>query len=217
LHSLHYRGALRVAKRENGIRLYEATTLDHAPLDPAERLRQLVLIIASILGPLPERSLQASLRHLAHGAPSLRGRGSVVKQLIQNGDLAHAQLAESRYVWPATLLSTTLPNESVRFLAPFDPLVWDRQRFAQFWDWEYRFEAYTPLAKRKLGYYAMPMLWRNEVIGWVNVANRSGRVTIESGFQKKKPTDSTFKNEFDAEVSRMKSFLSRNAEVASSG
>ena len=33
------------------------------------------------------------------------------------------------------------PEEAVRFLAPFDPLVWDRLRFEHFWGWAYRFEA----------------------------------------------------------------------------
>jgi len=55
------------------------------------------------------------------------------------------------------------PPARVRFLAPFDPVVWDRRRFAQLWSWEYRFEAYTPARKRVLGYYAMPLLWRDRV------------------------------------------------------
>ena len=51
----------------------------------------------------------------------------------------------------------------VRLLAPFDPIVWDRRRFELLWGWPYRFEAYTPVAKRKLGYYALPLLWRDRV------------------------------------------------------
>ena len=62
----------------------------------------------------------------------------------------------------------------VRLLAPFDPVVWDRRRFELFWGWPYRFEAYTPLAKRKLGYYALPMLWRDRVVGWANLSVRDG-------------------------------------------
>ena len=59
-------------------------------------------------------------------------------------------------------------------LAPFDPLVWDRRRFELFWGWRYRFEAYTPAAKRTLGYYALPLLWRDRVIGWANVTSSRG-------------------------------------------
>ena len=50
----------------------------------------------------------------------------------------------------------------MRLLAPFDPVVWDRRRFEMFWGWAYRFEAYTPAAKRQLGYYALPLLWRDQ-------------------------------------------------------
>ena len=49
---------------------------------------------------------------------------------------------------------------------PFDPVVWDRRRFELLWAWGYRFEAYTPLSKRRLGYYALPLLWGDRVIGW---------------------------------------------------
>jgi uncharacterized protein YcaQ len=42
------------------------------------------------------------------------------------------------------------PGRDVRFLAPFDPIVWDRRRFELFWGWPYRFEAYTPPRTRRL-------------------------------------------------------------------
>ena len=62
----------------------------------------------------------------------------------------------------------------MRLLAPFDPVVWDRRRFEILWGWAYRFEAYTPVPKRKLGYYALPLLWRDRVIGWANVSADDG-------------------------------------------
>ena len=48
---------------------------------------------------------------------------------------------------------------------PFDPVVHDRTRFELLWGWTYRFEAYTPAPKRKRGYYALPLLWRDRAIG----------------------------------------------------
>jgi uncharacterized protein YcaQ len=53
---------------------------------------------------------------------------------------------------------SAVATENVRLLAPFDPVVHDRARFEILWGWSYRFEAYTPVAKRKLGYYALPLL-----------------------------------------------------------
>ncbi|XXT00609.1 crosslink repair DNA glycosylase YcaQ family protein [Sorangium sp. So ce363] len=51
------------------------------------------------------------------------------------------------------------PDEAVRLLAPFDPVVWDRRRFELLWGWAYRFEAYVPAPNRKLRYYALPRPW----------------------------------------------------------
>ncbi len=207
LQALHYRGLLRVSGRQNGIRLYAPTPNRSGELEPAERLRKLVLLIASILAPLPERSLRAALQHLAHAAPNLTGRHTVVSNLIASGELASATVDELRYVWPAARIVRKEPEPRVRFLAPFDPLVWDRRRFEHFWDWAYRFEAYTPISKRKLGYYAMPLLWRDEVVGWVNISHRNGELSIQPGFSNERPDEPAFQAEFEAEVERFRAFI----------
>ena len=117
-----------------------------------------------------------------------------------------------------------LAPETVRLLAPFDPVVHDRSRFKLLWGWVYRFEAYTPAPKRKLGYYALPLLWRDRVIGWGNLALKSDTVpkynlgtrtrmgtralTVELGYVAgAPPRDRTFKGELEAELERMRVFL----------
>ncbi|QDK80625.1 winged helix-turn-helix domain-containing protein [Spirosoma sp. KCTC 42546] len=209
LQSLHYHGALRVAERANGIRLYALANRQHEPMEPSERLRQLVLLIANLLGPLSDRSLRAVVQHLSRGAPTLEGRQSSVKKLIESGELAYAVVDSIRYVWPGWWAIDNRPNETVRFLAPFDPLSWDRARFEHFWDWLYRFEAYTPPAKRQLGYYAMPMLWRDDIIGWVNISNQNGNFFVEPGFKKDVSNDQDFDREYEAEVERFRLFLQK--------
>jgi uncharacterized protein len=119
-------------------------------------------------------------------------------------------------LWRADHILTNRPNETVRFLSPFDPLVWDRRRFESFWGWQYRFEAYVPAPKRKLGYYAMPLLWRDDVIGWVNASNPAGELTVEPGFKKAKPSERAFRVEFDAEVARLRTFLKKRNTSARS-
>jgi uncharacterized protein YcaQ len=95
----------------------------------------------------------------------------------------------------------------VRLLTPFDPVVWDRDRFEMLWGWVYRFEAYTPAPKRKLGYYAMPLLWRDRVIGWGNLSVKNGDLQSDLGYVSSPPRDRAFKRELEAELDRMRAFL----------
>ena len=207
LEALHYRGLLRIAGRENGVRLYQAARDQEEYLAPEERLRKLILLIAAILAPLPERSLRATLRLLAYGAPTLPDRPKVLKMLLDRGELSAEEVQGVRYVWPAGHLDTMEAPPEVRFLAPFDPLVWDRYRFEHLWGWAYRFEAYTPPAKRRMGYYALPLLWGEEVIGWVNVTRNGGGFDAEAGFVNTKPKGRLFKQAFEREVERIRRFL----------
>ena len=54
-----------------------------------------------------------------------------------------------------------------RLLAPLDPLIYDRRLTAALWDFEYTWEVYTPPAKRVRGYYALPVLAREQLVGHV--------------------------------------------------
>jgi uncharacterized protein YcaQ len=213
LQRLHHRGILRIAGRENGIRLYAPTARKREAIEPGERLRQLVLLVAKILAPLPESSLRKTVQMLASYAPAFKGKYSAVTALIDSQELASAHLDGLRYVWPAGRVVRKEPPDVVRFLAPFDPLVWDRRRFEHFWGWPYRFEAYTPPPKRKLGYYAMPLLWRADVIGWVNISKRLETLHVKPGFSKEQPSEPSFRREFDAEVERFRRFLDDSAEL----
>jgi uncharacterized protein YcaQ len=50
-------------------------------------------------------------------------------------------------------------------LSPFDPLVWDRQRARELFDFDYMIECYTPAPKRRYGYFTLPILHRGQLIG----------------------------------------------------
>ncbi len=56
-------------------------------------------------------------------------------------------------------------GESIRFLPPLDNLLWSRKRLEDLFEFEYRWEIYTPAVKRKYGYYAMPILAGDRLIG----------------------------------------------------
>ncbi len=147
------------------------------------------------------------IARLRYGAPQWR------VDLAAAMTRAKARLAQVRidgvdWYWPAgeRPQRATL-DDRVRLLAPFDPVVWDRRRFELFWGWPYRFEAYTPLAKRKLGYYALPMLWRDRVVGWANLSVRDGGMQHELGFAGRRPSELPFATELDAELDRVRGFL----------
>ena len=79
------------------------------------------------------------------------------------------------------------------------------------WDWAYRFEAYTPVKKRKHGYYALPLLWRDRVIGWANVTAREQTIDVETGYVSgRKPRDREFTRALDADIEAMRAFLKSN-------
>ena len=58
-----------------------------------------------------------------------------------------------------------MDGAGVAFLAPLDPLAWDRDMLLRLWDFDYRWEVYVPLAKRRWGYYVLPLLWGDRLVG----------------------------------------------------
>jgi len=115
------------------------------------------------------------------------------------------------WYWPASESPRSARwrlDDEVRLLTPFDPVVWDRRRFTILWDWIYRFEAYTPAPKRKLGYYALPLLWRGRVIGWGNLSVSGGQLHGSFGYVSDKAArDPAFDAGLEAELARIRMFL----------
>ena len=60
-------------------------------------------------------------------------------------------------------------EDLVHILSPFDPLVINRRRLARFFGYEHLFEAYVPAAKRKLGYFALPVLVGERVVAAIDI------------------------------------------------
>ncbi|MCP2041403.1 uncharacterized protein YcaQ [Neisseria sp. HSC-16F19] len=213
LEGLHYRGQLRVAGRAQGIRLYQ--TAQHPPQDDsptakAGRAQALLALVLHTYAPLPDASLGYLAGLLDYGAPHLR---AAIRTALQQArrNWPQARINGVTWYWTAEEDPQTCrwrEDGRVRLLAPFDPLVWDRRRFALFWGWEYKFEAYVPAAKRRYGYYALPMLWRGDIIGWANVRQEGGAVAAECGYVAgAAPSDAAFAGALEAELARFEQFL----------
>lgn len=207
---MHYKGMLRVVRRENGIRIYAAQQHGEGPASAHERRRHidaLVDAVVHIYAPVPAPSLHYIVRRLRYAAPHWAGELTKAQQRAR-ARLPHVKIDGHTWFWPESDTTTLQDFDGVRLLAPFDPVVWDRRRFELFWDWAYRFEAYTPAPKRKLGYYALPLLWRDQVIGWANVTRRNDRIVTEFGYVNgKAPRDRGFKHALEEDVEAMREFL----------
>jgi len=212
LDDMHYRGLVRIARRESGVRVYAAADLHQLRVteDVAATMDALVNAIVVKYAPLPGPSLRALVTHLRLGAPQWAGkRMAAVGRATAR--LPSAQIAGQRWYWPEGESPASRryePDDSVRLLAPFDPIVWDRRRFEQLWGWAYRFEAYVPASRRVRGYYALPLLWRDEVIGWANAAARDGCLVVQTGYVRgTAPRDRRYHAALDEEAARMATFL----------
>lgn len=209
LELMHYKGMLRVSRREHGIRIYATQQHGEGPVGAAARrahIDSLVDTVVSLYAPVPATSLGFIVSRLRYAAPHWRGelRSALVRAKHR---LAHATIDGHTWYWPDGHTETD-ETDGVRLLAPFDPVVWDRRRFELLWDWAYRFEAYTPAPKRKLGYYALPLVWRDRIIGWANVALRDGTIDAQVGYVNgRAPRDRGYKSALDAEIEAMRAFL----------
>ena len=219
---MHYRGLLRVARREAGIRIYAAHEQPSAPRDRTgrrARIDALIDVVVRKYSPLPAASLSVVVRRLRYAVPQWEGELAAALARARQR-LASARVEGVDWFWPrdealeplgrreGPTLQGDAPNPRVRLLAPFDPLVWDRRRFEILWGWAYRFEAYTPVVKRKLGYYALPLLWRDRVIGWGNLSIDDGVLRADVGYVSgAAPRDREYRRALEDELQRMREFL----------
>jgi uncharacterized protein YcaQ len=210
LDGMHYRGLLRIARREGGIRIYAERKSHDAPPDVDDAMDRLVDVLVDKYAPLPATTLSRLIMMLALAVPHWRHARKAALARAK-ARLPNARVGNQVWYWregedPRSRRHRVA--DEVRLLAPFDPVVWDRLRFEILWGWAYRFEAYTPAPKRVRGYYALPLLWRDEVIGWGNLSVVDGRLVPVFGFvQGRAPRERAFREALDAELARMETFL----------
>jgi uncharacterized protein YcaQ len=222
LDGMHYRGLLRVARRETGTRVYEA--VDHLPADddPAarhDRARRLLMTIVDKYAPLPSASLGYLARLLEYGAPHLKGETRTLLAELR-AELPQVRIAGVTWLWtpgedPAAG-KWRVDDSRARLLAPFDPVVWDRRRFELLWGWTYKFEAYTPAVKRTMGHYALPLLFGDQAVGWANatLVDKS-RLEAHFGFVDKSWARApALSSAIEAELGLMAEFLQLDRNAA---
>jgi uncharacterized protein YcaQ len=105
--------------------------------------------------------------------PEYPGRNALREELVELGELVPVEVESmrgkrfviKRDVGP--LQAPPEPSLSVAFLPPFDPLVWDRDLLGSLFDFEYVWELFVPPAKRRWGWYVLPILFGDRFVGRV--------------------------------------------------
>jgi uncharacterized protein YcaQ len=175
-------GALGLARRDGNRRYY----------DLIERLLPAKVLARKV--PLEEQLRHKLLsRYRAHGLlgvggpgdvfgglgpakpderwPGYPGRNALREELVERGDLVSVEvegLRGKRLVVSEDVNLLEAPPEpppSVAFVPPFDPIVWDRKLLASLFEFEYVWELFHPPAKRRWGWYVLPIVFRDSFVG----------------------------------------------------
>jgi uncharacterized protein YcaQ len=117
------------------------------------------------------------------------------EELIESGELVSVDVEGvrgKRFVVRDEVESLVEPPElppSVAFLSPFDPLIWDRAFLASLFGFDYVWDLFHPPAKRRFGWYVLPMLFRDRFVGRIEprIEREKGTVQViglwwEDGF-----------------------------------
>jgi uncharacterized protein YcaQ len=193
-------GKLMIARRENFHRIYDLTERVHPPaaglvLPTLEQAHHLMTERAvKALGITQARWVNDVFRTKPRCKDAdlkpLLNTGRIVQATVQGWDAPayihadHVPLAQTLAAGKQRATHTTL-------LSPFDLVVWDRERALAMFDFDYRIECYTPEAKRKYGYFVLPILRRGQLVGRLDAkAHRSEGVFevkalhLEQGIQR---------------------------------
>jgi len=183
LELLFWRGELMVSERRGFERVYdlpERVLPEHVDTTcPGENElgRFLVRRALQSLGLAREAEIRGHIR--AAGRETI---ARALRELLEAGEVRELTVAGTDGVYYAareTLERRSpgpLRERKVRLLSPFDNLVIDRERIRRLFGFDYALECYVPAPKRKFGYFALPILWGDELVGRLDpAADRKGR------------------------------------------
>ena len=175
-------GVLGLARRDGNRRYYDllerllpADLLAHEiPLEEQLRHKMLSRYRAhGLLGASPGADILGGLGPAKPDPrwPGYPGRNALRDELVELGKLVPVEVEDvrgKRFVLDddvALLEAPPEPQPSVAFLPPFDPLVWDRGLLGSLFGFEYVWELFIPPTKRRWGWYVLPMLFGDRLVG----------------------------------------------------
>jgi uncharacterized protein YcaQ len=172
LEALFDRGELMIAGRRNFQRIYDLQERvmpgwDDADAPPAQEVaRELTLRAVKALGVATGPWIRDYFR-LGAGTTM-----AALRALTQEEKLLPVRIEgvdQPAYILPESLDLDPGPYEGAQsrtaLLSPFDPIVWDRRRGRELFGFDYLIECYTPAPKRVYGYFTLPILWQERLVG----------------------------------------------------
>ena len=169
---LFFAGVLTTATRRGTFeRVYDLTervlpvNIQSLPTpSPDEAQRELLRLSSRALGVATEFDLRDYYR-----LPVADTKARLA-ELVEAGDLVPVEVEgwkQPAFLDPAARQPRRI--EARALLAPFDPLIWERDRTERIFGFFYRIEIYTPVAKRKHGYYVLPFLLGDRLVGRIDL------------------------------------------------
>jgi uncharacterized protein YcaQ len=173
LYGLFRTGQIGIARREGNVRVYDRMEKLFPPALLAARLPDEEVRRHQLLSRFRGVGL-LGLRAGAEiwsGTVAARERTRLTEGMVADGALRRVRVKgvrDERYMLASDarfLRGGALRRREVALLAPLDPLVWDRELLRQLFDFDYVWEVYTPVKSRKHGYYVLPVLWGDRLVG----------------------------------------------------
>ena len=171
LEILFWTGELMIAGRRNFQRLYDLTERVLPPEIDTTRPGAREVAEFVVRRTLASQGV-VNAREAAWWLADRKHVPTVLRRLVQEGEAVEIRIDDGDdtpyYVPPAALetrVERPLEPRPVRLLSPFDNLIIDRARTLRFFGFDYRIECYTPEPKRKYGYFTLPILWGDRLVG----------------------------------------------------
>lgn len=146
-------------------------------LDDAQAARQLVTRTIRACGTADRRTVRDYFRL----SPAITELG--IAEALAAGDIEEVSIA-GKPGYAAADLVVPRRDTGTALLAPFDPLLWDRDRVQRLFDFHYRIEIYTPAPKRQYGYYVLPFLLDGRLAARVDLKadRKAGELIVRAAY-----------------------------------
>lgn len=163
-----YTGVATVSERQGMLKTYDLMTR-HFGWDKLPKPASAKEITAYLLDRALRSQGAVSLDSICHlDAPSKKAVAHLIASRVRRGELVPVGIdgagKQEHWAQPAALAPAEVSPDLVHILSPFDPLIIQRKRTNLIFGYNHLFEAYVPKAKRKLGYFALPVLVGDEIV-----------------------------------------------------